>query len=401
MQSATAASPSGCSTFLTMFSDRFHAHMSRLGDDRDEAFLRACSYRHSPFRSFVQNATGAKETLSDSVVEKVAQSPDLAAIRKDVVSLVQCMTQEQLVDVLSSAVPHFKQLWLSAHAGSFEARQRLLREVDELTFEATLNLIAERSRFRLIALECYERHQVNLELEKGLLKQILDYLFGKGDGKSAAVTSLNASLASKAVVMMSISVSVTAAVGVGVHYHVVDKFRPAAAPAAIVAPAPATMSLQPPVPVASDVPAASVTTVPVDAHKQPIPAPAADSKKHDGDAQAAAKKDSHAAAKDAHKTAGAAKTVHAPKTEDTQKNDVVSMLKKAGMATATETVKDAVPSAKGADAEDTANSQTTTTTKKKGGGLFGFLKHKNKDKTSTDTANNGQTKTDTASAAKP
>ena len=383
MQSATAtaASPSGCSSFLTMFCDRFHAHVSQLGDDQDEAFVRACTYRHSPFRSFVQNAIGTKETVSDSVIGKAAHSPDLAAIRKDVVGLVQCMTNEQLIDVLCNAVPHFRQLWLSAQASSFGARQRLLQEVDELTFETTLNLMAERSRFRLIALECYDRHQANLELERDLLKRILDYLFGKADAKSAAV----ASLTSKVLITISVSVSVTAAVGAGVHYHVVNRFRPAPRPPS-VAPAPATTAtLPPPTPVVSVAPAATVTTVPVDAHKQPIPAPTADSQKHNSALHAAAKKDNHLPAQDAHKAAGISKTAqtpkaaHTPKTEDAQKNDFASLLKKGGLGATAETEKEAATPAKNTDTEESANNQTNTTPKKKGGGLFGFLK-KNKDK---------------------
>ena len=42
------------------------------------------------------------------------------------------MANEQLIDLPSTAVSQFKQLWLSANASSFEARQRMLREGDEL-----------------------------------------------------------------------------------------------------------------------------------------------------------------------------------------------------------------------------------------------------------------------------
>lgn len=369
----------------------------------------------------MQNAISTKETLSDSVVEKAAHSPDLAAIRKDVVGLVQCMTNEQLVDVLSNAVPHFKQLWLSAQASSFEARQRLLREVDELTFETTLNLMAERSRFRLIALECYDRHQANLELERDLLKRILDYLFGKAGAKSAAV----ATLTSKVLIAISVSVSVTAAVGAGAHYHVVSRFRAATRPASAVAPARATTAtLAPPTPVPSVVPEATVTiglgdahkepilattkdsqkhnsALPVaekdshlpakDAHKQPFPATTAGSQRHNS-ALPVAKKDNHLIAKDPHKAAGISKAAQTPNTEHAQKNEVLGLLEKANPINATEPEKETATPAKNTETEETANNQTNTTTKKKGG-LFGFLK-RNKDKkakTDNDETNNGQT----------
>lgn len=384
----SAASPSQCSSFLTMFCDRFRAHMSQLGDDREATFVRACTYRHSPFRSFMQNAISTKETLSDSVVEKTAHSPDLAAIRKDVVSLVQCMTNEQLTEVLSNAVPHFRQLWLSAQASSFEARQRLLREVDELTFETTLNLMAERSRFRLIALECYDRHQANLELERDLLKRILDYMFGKADAKSAAA----ATLASKVLIAISVSVSVTAAVGAGAHYHVVSRFRAATRPASAVAPARATTAtLPPPTPVPSVVPAATVTIGLGDAHKQPILATTKDSQKHNS-ALPVAKKDNHLIAKGAPKAAGISKAAQTSNTHHAQKNEVLGLLEKAKPINATEPEKETATPEKNTETEATANNQTNTTTKKKGG-LFGFLK-RNKDKkakTDNDETNNGQT----------
>ncbi len=383
----SAASPSQCSSFLTMFCDRFRAHMSQLGDDREATFVRACTYRHSPFRSFMQNAISTKETLSDSVVEKAAHSPDLAAIRKDVVSLVQCMTNEQLTEVLSDAVPHFRQLWLSAQASSFEARQRLLREVDELTFETTLNLMAERSRFRLIALECYDRHQANLELERDLFKRILDYMFGKADAKSAAAT-----LASKVLIAISVSASVTAAVGAGAHYHVVSRFRAATRPPSAVAPARVTTAtLPPPTPVPSVVPAATVTIGLGDAHKQPILATTKDSQKHNR-ALPVAKKDNHLIAKGALKAAGISKATRTSNTEHAQKNKVLGLLEKPNPINATEPEKETATPAKNTETEATANNQTNTTTKKKGG-LFGFLK-RNKDKkakTDNDETNNGQT----------
>lgn len=383
----SAAAPSGSSSFVTMFCDRFRAHLSRLADDEDATFVRACNFRHSPFRSFVQNALGREENLTDGVVAKVAHSPDLAAIRKDVVSLVQCMANEQLIDLLSNAVPHFKQLWLSASASSFEARQRLLREVDELTFETTLNLMAERSRFRLIALECFDRYETNLELQKNLWERLtkgLNYFLGKADAKSATAATVQLK------VLLTIFVGGSAAVGAGVHYHVVDRFRPAPRVIHDVAPAPATSA---PVPLPATVPGvAPAETVRIstgDAHKQPAPAKTAEDQKHNV-APHTARKDSHVASKDVQKAAVTSKS------EDAQKRNPLSFLKKSSPAATTETEKQTAASAKNTDTQENAGTQTNTEKKKKGG-LFGLFRKKDKkDKTNNNTTTTANSKTSTA-----
>jgi hypothetical protein len=368
----SAAAPSESSSFLTMFCDRFRAHMSRLADDQDATFVRACTFRHSPFRSFVQNAIGPEENLTDGVVAKVAHSPDIAAIRRDVVGLVQCMANEQLIDLLSTAVPHFKQLWLSAGASSFEARQRLLREVDELSFETTLNLMAERSRFRLITLECYDRYETNVELRKNLWqrsKQGINYLLGKTDAKTATAATLQIK------VLLTIFLGGSAAVGAGVHYHVMDRFRPAPRVVPVVAPAPSTGTA---VPLTATVPSvAPVETVKIstaDAHKQPAPAKTVQAQKPNA-APHAPKKDNHVASKDVQKG-------------DAQKKNALSFLTKSSPAATTETEKQPATTAKTTDTQENTGTQTNTETKKKGG-LFGLFRKKDK----KDKTNNNQTTT--------
>jgi hypothetical protein len=386
-----AASPSGSSSFLTMFCDRFRVHMSQLADDQDAIFVRACTYRHSPFRSFVQNAIGPEEKLSDNLVSKVAHSPDLAAIRNDVVGLVRCMANEQLIDLLCTAVPHFKQLWLSAQASSFEARQRLLREVDELTFETTLNLMAERSRFRLIALECFDRYETNLELRQNLWKrskQAINYLLGKPDAKSATAAGLQLKL------LITIFVGGSAAVGAGVHYHIVNRFRPAPQVVTVTAPAPATNTPVPataPATVASTAavpsrPTQTLKTSPVDAHKQAAPAKTADGQKHNAPPHAT-KKDNHVPAKDAPKVAETAKS------DNPQKRGIKGIFSfvTGSHAKTTETEKETAAPANSTDSQTNAATQTNADTKKKKG-FLGFLKkNKDKDKTNNDKTKNGET----------
>ena len=414
--------------FAGSFCDRFRAHIAQLADDEDATFVNACTSRYSPFRTFVQNALGSKETPDNSVVSHVAHSQDLAAIRKDVVTLVQCMDNEQLIDLLCTALPHFKRLWLSADTSSFEARRRLLQEVDQLTFETALTLMAESSRFRLIALECNDRHQLNLEIEKGAwerIKQLIKYLLGKPDAKSATAATTAITLQIKVL----FAIFLGGGTAVVIHHHIVVKSHPPALVMPVISPSPAislTVPAAPPspaisltIPAAAPSPAIGPTVHNVappkppkarsaEAHKPAGPEKTADAQKHSTPAHIA-RKDNPIPTKDAEKT------VETPKTDVAQKDvahknvaqkkgGVFGFLKKAAVGDTTETDKESAPPSKSttetgkqsAPPAKSTDTQTNTNTQKKGG-LFGFLKKNkhNNDKTNSNTnTNNDKTTND-------
>ncbi len=372
--------------FAASFCDRFRAHMSQLADDQDATFVNACTARYSPFRTFVQNALGTKETPNNTVVSHVAHSQDLAAIRKDVATLVQCMDNEQLIDLLCTSLPHFKRLWLSADTSSFEARRRLLQEIDQLTFETALTLMAESSRFRLIALECSDRHQLNVEIEKGAwerIKQAVNYLLGKPDAKSAVAASLQIK------VWLAIFLGGSTVVVV-VHHHIVIKSHSPALVVPVISPSPAikipaapSAAITQPAPIVAPPVPAKVSSP--DAHKPAASEKTADAQKHHTTPTHVAKKDNPVPTKDAPKTA------ETPKTESAQKKGLFGLLKKAAVGDSTPTDKQSTPPAKSADAlavppsKDT-DTETSASTRKKG--IFGFLKKNKNNQTNTNTNTN-------------
>jgi hypothetical protein len=297
------------------------------------------------------------------------------------------MANEQLIELLCTTLPHFKQLWLSAEASSIDARRRLLQEIDQLTFETVLTLMAESSRFRLIALECSDRHQLNVEIEKGLwerIKQLVNYLLGKPDAKSAAAATLQIK------VWIAIFLGGSAAVGAGIHHHIVVKSHSPALVVPVISPSPAIT-----VPAAAPSPAISPTVAPLgpakvspaDAHKPAGSEKATDAPKHHTPAHVA-KKDNPVTAKDGQKTA------ETPKTEVAQKKGIFGFLKKAAVGDTTETNKQSASPSTNTDKQSASPSKSTDTqtsanTQKKGG-LFGFLK-KNKHKNDQTNTNNDKT----------
>ena len=388
-----AASKSEPAPFVASFCDRFRDHILRLGDDPDATFVNACSSRYSSFRTLVQSALGTRETPADSVVSHMAHSQELAAIRKDVVALIQCMADEQLIDLLCTALPHFKQLWLSADASSLHARRRLLQEIDPLTVETVLTLMAESSRFRLIALECNDRHQLTQAIEKGIwerIQQAVKYLLGKPE---AAESATAAGLQVK--VCLAIFLGGSAAVGAGIHHHVAVKSHAAAQAVPVIShSAPAI-----PVPVAA-APSAAISAsvaitalprpeklLPAGAHKPAGAAKTADAQQHRAPTHVA-KKDNSVAAENALKTPEATKTDVAA-----HKKGIFGFLKKAAGSNTAETEEPSTPPSQKADAQSSppaknTGAQSNANTQKKG--FFGFLKksrHKNdKSNASSDNA---------------
>lgn len=399
----SAASKSEPVSFPALFCDQFRARMSRLADDRDATFVNACTSRYSPFRTFLQNAIGAKETPNDSVVSEFAQSADVAAIRKDVATLLQCMADAQLIDLLCTSLPNFRRLWLSADASSDAARQRLLLEIDQFTFEAALAMMADGSRFRLIALDCNARYEKKLELRKNLWEsflQLFKYLLGKHDANAAAAATLQLKI------WAAILVGGSAAIGAGVHHHIVVARAHSAAAVHAAIPSPAINTAVPVVTPTGSVPTETVRISPVDAHREAAPAKTAEGQKHHAAASHVPKKDEHVAttdnhvaaadnhvanAKDAHKPADTSKT-------DSAKKGIFGFLRKSSHDNTTETEKQRTASSKNTNAQTNTSDQANTDKQKKG--MFGFLK-KNKNKnnqTQNDNASNAQTKQDKTAA---